>query len=154
MNMPGFSAETSLYKTGGRYRAVASESINYSVVSQLGLPRGLCAKASRLCQDPAADGHWCAILDRCFDGDGGGTGTPQRTCGPCDCNADVWSQKCCLPGGTNCIQKPCTPPEVCTVQNTRKCLPWPLDFICSGSCTRTCCHFSGCDQRLCGVSPC
>lgn len=45
------------------------------------------------------------------------------------------------------------PKSWCTVNDNRQCLPWPLDFICWGSCTRTCCTTEG-DQVLCGISPC
>jgi hypothetical protein len=157
MNMPGFTAESSAYRTRGHYR-------HYQMAS------GFTDHSASAVQPQACD---LACLGECPQGCAGLTGrehadcvrlcrsecgcTPQpQTCGPCQCNAATgWSQRCCGPNGTNCSQRACTPPgEGCTVRDNRTCLPWPLDSICWGSCERTCCHWSGCDQQLCGVSPC
>lgn len=71
MNLPGFNAEASLYKTTENYFNVASSPIvSQAVTPQLKCPpAGLCAKASRRCQDPirGAGSNWCEILDRCVD---------------------------------------------------------------------------------------
>lgn len=105
VNMPGFTAEASLYKSSGRYRIALFDDINNnSVVLQVRPPSGLCQKASRLCQNPERGGQWCDILERCFDepgGSGGGSGGSGGTnggasggpCGP----GNVLS-----PGGTVC----------------------------------------------------
>lgn len=70
MKMPGFTAEESFYKANGHYRTVLTNAaITTQVVPQRWRcpPPGLCAKASRLCDDPEKGGQWCGILDRCFD---------------------------------------------------------------------------------------
>src|SRR5207245_2140898 len=76
---------------------------------------------------------------------------PRRVCGPCQCDprTDTWSHQCCLPDGTNCSRQSCAPPDFCTTDDDRTCLPWPFDWICWGSCTRTCCRWAACDLLLC-----
>ena len=59
MNMPGFTAETSLYKTSGRYQSVATQSYSRGeqrVISQLllpyyAIPCGVCSAAYRACEE-------------------------------------------------------------------------------------------------------
>lgn len=69
MSLPGFTAETSLYKTSGQYSAVAATShTSQGVTPQLVCPLpGTCSKASQLCQDPTSGSGWCSILERCLD---------------------------------------------------------------------------------------
>jgi hypothetical protein len=60
-NMPGFTAEASLYETSRRYVVVPTDSVSATqVVPQI--PIGLCTKAAYYC----ARGYekWCAIFDR------------------------------------------------------------------------------------------
>ena len=69
-NMPGFTAEVSLYHTIGQYHtSQVSTAATQLVVRQLKWcpPRGLCDKASNLCRDPMRGGYWCDILSRCDD---------------------------------------------------------------------------------------
>ena len=153
MKLPGFNAESSVYRTRGHYRMMSNFNTNDSAVQPqtcdlacLGECRGDCTGLTG--REHAQCIRLCNTQCGC---------TPQPpACGPCRCNAETgWSQRCCRPDGTNCSQRPCTPPgEGCTVEDNRTCLPWPFDSICWGSCERTCCHWSGCDQRLCGVSEC
>ena len=70
MNMPGFTAEVSLYDTSGQYHAnQVITAAPQLVVPQLRCPcpGGLLQKAASLCHDPARGGGWCNILDRCLD---------------------------------------------------------------------------------------
>ena len=70
MNMPGFTAETSLYHASEHYH-MSQESTGSPnlVVPQLRCPcpAGLLNKASRLCPNPEVGGQWCAILSKCLD---------------------------------------------------------------------------------------
>src|SRR5438874_249460 len=123
MAMPGFTAEVSLYQTSGHYRMASVSAIN---------AEGFVVPAQ-------IKGKHCTVQD--------------STC------SSGWSIEFCPDfNPDNCIEtgECCTPPPPqswCTVNNNRQCLPWPLDFICWGSCTKTCCSTHG-DQVLCGVSPC
>lgn len=67
------------------------------------------------------------------------------------CNPGTFLQDCFDPATNTSFQRPCTH---CTVDDNRVCLPPPFDFICWGSCTRTCCRRESSDQILCGISPC
>lgn len=155
--IPGFTAERSVYRTRANYRTMAGP----------GVRRSHEIDAVRL---QACD---LDCIDECQQGCKGLTGREHAqcirlcrvecgclsqppVCGNCECNpSSGWSQRCCRPDGTACSRRPCTPPgEGCTVRDDRTCLPWPFDSICWGSCERTCCHWSGCDQLLCGVSEC
>ncbi len=75
MSLPGFTAETSLYKTSEHYVVKASTvAATQGVTPQLVCPPpGTCYKAFSLCNDPTAGGSWCSIAARCtqcmFDGD-------------------------------------------------------------------------------------
>jgi hypothetical protein len=61
MNMPGFTAEASLYPTNERYRAEATnEASSTHVVAQF--PVGLCNKAAYYCNRGYQ--KWCDVLDR------------------------------------------------------------------------------------------
>jgi hypothetical protein len=152
MNLPGFTAQSSLYKTTARYRMTAGFVANGAI-----LPQACDLDCLGECL-PGCEGLLGREHAQCVLGCSRECGCtqPQQVCGPCQCDPLTgWSHRCCSPDGTNCSRRPCTPPgEGCTVQDNRTCLPWPLDDICWGSCERTCCHWSGCDQLLCGVSEC
>lgn len=64
MNMPGFTAEASLYKTYEHYPVVATDvASSTQVVPQI--PLGLCNKAAYYCNRGYE--RWCDVLDRfCF----------------------------------------------------------------------------------------
>ena len=118
MNMPGFTAETSLCKTSGLYHNMAAFVATHtnSVDLQGRLPPGLCQKARRFCQDPVRGGMWCGILDRCFDG--GDVGPPPPSANPCKpgwrwVSGPDWCPRCCTAFGDNvacetpfCIAEP------------------------------------------------
>jgi hypothetical protein len=64
MNMPGFTAEASLYKTDDRYPAEAINVASNQVMPQY----GLCDKAAYYCNRGIQ--KWCDIEDRfCFPED-------------------------------------------------------------------------------------
>ncbi len=66
MNLPGFTAEVSLYDKNTQYHmAVVSTAFQTQVVPQWRMPAGLCSKASRFCLR-GWEQPWCDILDRCF----------------------------------------------------------------------------------------
>lgn len=71
MNIPGFTAAASLGPAQGLYTAAVGARGSHAgqtVTPQLKCPPpGLCAKASRLCQNPVTGGGWCDILDKCVD---------------------------------------------------------------------------------------
>lgn len=70
MRVPGFTAEASLYTTGEHYHtSQTGTGAAAQIVPQLKCPcpPGLLAKASHLCQNPAAGGSWCNLLDHCLD---------------------------------------------------------------------------------------
>ena len=69
MNLPGFTADASLYQTTERYRGSAGIPSAAGIVPQFKCPcpPGLLAKASRICDSPIKGGMWCDILDRCID---------------------------------------------------------------------------------------
>ena len=153
MNMPGFTAESSVYRTSGHYRMITGFGANRNVITPQLCNLDCLGECLPSCNGLAGRAHADCVTGcrrEC------GCTPSQQACGPCQCDAQTgWSQQCCRPDGTNCSRRPCTPPgEGCTVQDNRTCLPWPLDSICWGSCERTCCHWSGCDQLLCGVSEC
>jgi hypothetical protein len=155
MNMPGFTAEWSAYRTSGHYQMTAS---SYAYGSSIRPQQGCDLECLGTCPDACSDLEGRLRLEclrSCRRLCGCGP-PPQQVCGSCDrCDPLTgWSQECCRPNGTNCSRRACTPPEECSVEDNRICLPPPFDSICWGSCTRTCCRWSGCDQRLCGVSPC
>jgi hypothetical protein len=104
MSMPGFTAETSLYKTRGRYRAVAGAP-NAKVGSQVVLPQlpiGFCMAD---CDDSFEWGtlensicKFNCMSDGSSGGDGGGGGGgsgPNLLCGRClaQCNKKPPSQR-------------------------------------------------------------
>lgn len=118
MNMPGFTAGDSLYKSVGRYRVAVSDPIDSnSVISQLRRPNGLCQKASRLCQNPERGGQWCDILESCFDS-GDVEPPPPPPLNPCGSgwmwiSGPEWCPTCCRnfsDGTTSCRQPLCVPP--------------------------------------------
>ena len=91
MNMPGFTAGTSLYKTGGRYRAVAN-----ALVGSLGvfpqLPIGFCMADCDASYDwGSLDNSVCKLncmSEGSLGGDGGGGGGvggggPNLACAKC-----------------------------------------------------------------------
>jgi hypothetical protein len=91
MNMPGFTGETSLYKTSGRYRSIAgapnASASGRGVLPQL--PKGSCYYYCDLIDDPF-ERALCEM--DCFNeggngggGDGGNGGGPPctRTCTAC-----------------------------------------------------------------------
>lgn len=65
INMPGFTAEASLYKTNKHYPVVATgTAFSTQVVPQI--PLGLCTKAAYYCNRGYE--NWCDIEDRfCSD---------------------------------------------------------------------------------------
>ncbi len=70
MNMPGFTAEVSLYHSSEQYHvSQPSAAAPQLVVPQLRCPcpRGLLERAARFCGDPGRGGSWCDLLDRCLD---------------------------------------------------------------------------------------
>jgi hypothetical protein len=148
MNMPRFTGEASLYKTSGHYQMTARLGANARVIHPQLCDVECALSCDFLCGDlPGPSRLQC--LRQCFR-----TCGCTQVCGPCQYYAQTgWSQQCCRPDGTNCSRQICTPPEQCTVQDDRACLPPPFDSICWGSCTRTCCHWSG-DQYVCAESPC
>jgi hypothetical protein len=153
MKIPGFTAESSVYRTSGHYQVTSGFDWNGSVVRLQACDLDCLEECQQGCVGLTGREHaqcirLCSMECGCI--------LQPPVCGPCQCDAQSgWSQRCCRPDGTNCSHRPCTPPgEGCTVQDNRTCLPWPLDSICWGSCQRTCCHWSGCDQMLCGVSEC
>ena len=147
LNMPGFTAETSLYKTRGRYHIAVSDAIySNSVISQLHPPPGLCAKASRFCRDPGQGGQWCDILDRCFDDSGCspglslcGTMCKDLTTDPSNCGACGTS---CGPGSV-CCGGTCS-----NLSNDRmNC------GACGVSCSSGCCYNGSCGvSTICPIS--
>jgi hypothetical protein len=153
INMPGFTAESSVYRTSGLYQMTAAFDSNGGVIRPQACDVGCMEECVPGCEDLIG-----RLRAQCIIGCSRGCGCiqPPQVCGPCQCDEGTgWSQECCLPNGTNCSRRPCTPPgEGCTVQDDRTCLPWPFDSICWGSCTRTCCHWSGCDFLQCGESAC
>jgi hypothetical protein len=69
MNLPGFTAGSSLYPTRERYHGgQTTTAADARVVPQLNCPQGLLNKASGLCHDPKSDDFWCGILRRCLSG--------------------------------------------------------------------------------------
>jgi hypothetical protein len=63
-NMPGFTAEASLYKTDEYYPVVATDAASSTQVVPQG-PLGLCTKAAYYCNRGYQ--KWCDILDtHCF----------------------------------------------------------------------------------------
>lgn len=159
MKIPGFSAERSVYRTRTNYRTTAGPAArgrhNGDAVRLQACDPDCFDECEQGCERlPTSSGRArcirrCQTQCDCI---------PQQPplCSRCGCSPLTgWSQRCCRPDGTHCFQRSCRPPgEGCTVRDDRTCLPWPLDSICWGSCERTCCRMSGCDQMLCGVSPC
>ena len=65
MNMPGFTAEASLYATNGQYHMTCSDGISTAVVSPQARPIDPCRRLCRLC----ASSGWefaCAACDVCM----------------------------------------------------------------------------------------
>lgn len=126
MKMPGFTAESSVYRTSGHYRMTSAFDANGGIIRPQVCDRDCAAECvSEVCNDLAGrERLQCVIGCR-------------RGCG-------------CVPRPS---PGPSTPREECTVHDNRTCLPWPLDSICWGNCERVCCHESG-DQVLCGISSC
>jgi hypothetical protein len=128
--MPGFTAESSVYRTSGHYQMTVGfdangrlvqpqvcdvDCVNECQLSCVGLTGREHAQCIRLCSIE------CGCIQQ------------PPVCGPCQYDGRTgWSQQCCRPDGTDCSQRPCTPPEECTVQDDRTCLPWPFDSICWG----------------------
>ena len=151
INMPGFTAASSLYRTSGHYQMTASFDANGGVVQQV-CDADCLGECQKQCVGLTGREHADCVIGCSREC---GCIQPTQVCGPCQYDGRTgWLQQCCRADGTNCSQRPCTPPEECTVQDNRTCLPWPLDSICWGSCTRTCCHYLSSDQYVCGVSPC
>jgi hypothetical protein len=70
MNMPGFSADASLYHTSEQYYShQAYTAATESVVPQIKCPcpQGLLDKASRFCDNTERGERWCDILGACLD---------------------------------------------------------------------------------------
>ena len=74
MNLPGFSADASIYPASRHYQTKATSAMpTTQILQHLELaalrcpPPGLCAKACGLCDDPELGGGWCGICERCFD---------------------------------------------------------------------------------------
>jgi hypothetical protein len=153
MKIPGFNAEPSVYRTRRHYRTTSGFDGNSALIRPQACDLDCLGECRQGCAGLTGREHADCI--RLCSTECGCTIQPP-VCSPCRCDPQTgWSQRCCRPDGTNCSQRPCTPPgEGCTVQDNRTCLPWPFDSICWGSCQRTCCHWSGCDQMLCGVSEC
>jgi hypothetical protein len=70
MQLPQFTAAAAIYRSSIPYSGTSLRADGPTlgrIEAQQCLPPGLCAKASRCCEDPAR-GDWCCdILDRCFD---------------------------------------------------------------------------------------
>ncbi len=138
MNIPGFTAETSLYKTSGHYRAMAGTPNalvgGLGVLPQLKIPLFECQA------DCAFSPDYNACIWQCFwdapVGGGGGDPPPGGGCvqGYTMCKRDLVSPNSCfkyfrnsdcdLSGPFKC---PCPPPPPpCTCMRVR---------CCSGQCT-------------------
>jgi hypothetical protein len=158
MSLPGFTADSSVYRTSGHYQMTAGFDANTGIIR----PQQACdlecaAGCADACSDLTGREHAQCIIScrtEC------GCIPPRQVCGPCQCHEPAtWSQQCCLPDGTNCSQRPCPrPPIPCTVEDNRICLPPPFDSICWGSCTRSCCRYTSlrCDSDAvtCSDAPC
>jgi hypothetical protein len=68
MNLPGFTAESSVYFATGRYSMSATSEMN-GVILQIRCPcpPGLLGKAIRVCNNPSHGGAMCDIADQCMD---------------------------------------------------------------------------------------
>jgi len=147
MNMPGFTAEASLFGINVGYLREDYYRIEGNVYPANYLDQNCLRNCKQDC------GAVCA----------GTAGTGKSTCIHECAHDNAQCNSSCLrpgnpPGGS-------TSPDSCTTQDNRRCFLFGLSFlpvppgtfgaVCSGGCTRTCCHTSG-DQRLCGVSsvPC
>ena len=113
MNIPGFTGETSLYKTRGHYRAMASTpSVSVGgrgVLPQL--PTGFCwANCDQ--QYPIGTLEHTICLFGCMegpgggDGGGGGGGEPRPHCRP-RCTPCLGGSRTCLLGNCEEIEIPC-----------------------------------------------
>jgi hypothetical protein len=107
MNLPGFSADASLYKTSGHYRLSASAASMATV--RIGL-----AQVRPPLPDGFPDGQFC-----------------RPGCGPCvpDPDSATGCSRTCITPNCNDFTRPCTgcrPPPVCTCTTTR---------CCDGNCT-------------------
>ena len=71
MNLPGFTAEASVYFSTGRYSMPALSPMGETkgVILQIKCPcpPGLLAKAIRVCNNPSHGGAMCDIADQCMD---------------------------------------------------------------------------------------
>ena len=70
MNLPGFHAEASLYKTTAQYfQSAGSLRVSQGVTPQSTLCPSpfMCEKAMYYCRNPGGTSYWCEIADRCFD---------------------------------------------------------------------------------------
>jgi len=138
MRTPGFTAESSLYKSSWHYYVAAADTVSSNqAMLQQGHPPGLCEKASKLCRR-GVGGSWCDILLECWDGCTPGCDPPRPmpAKGPClwqrcvdeDCQVS-WRP---APGCTRCV-----PPRV---QECRDA---------SGNC-----FIQNCDCIVCGNQCC
>ena len=172
MTLPGFDAQSSLYRTSSRYPLAAvteySTGVTASTIELRGYVQGCalllpapnvgpCKPHCGPCQPNAEQGPglWrCCVNSECDELCR--RCALSRVCGPCE-NCDAvsgWWQNCCVSGTNDCVKKACIPREVCSIQDNRTCWPWPFNHHCSGKCTKTCCEWSGCDQRRCAISEC
>jgi hypothetical protein len=92
MNIPGFTASTSLYNGGGRYRASANRTGAPATLGAV-LPQMTRQQLEMLlCMNQCGIGD-SGCVDRCYDAatiDGGGTGEADLRCRPqcLECNRD------------------------------------------------------------------
>lgn len=108
MNMPGFTAESSVYRTSGHYQMAAGFDANGGVVQLQACDVDCLRECPGGCGDLTGRQR-AQCLTQCRNRCGC---IPQsQVCGPCQCDPRTgWSQQCCRPDGTNCSQRPCTPP--------------------------------------------
>lgn len=120
MNIPGFNAELSLYKTAGRYALqsawIGRSGNRVSLQQQKGC--GPCIGGTKTCCfgfDPETGGPFCE--DRpCTPGGGGGGG------GGIDCGTNRnCGTHCCPPDGPCCASGCCQPGTFCC--NNEGCCP-------------------------------
>src|SRR4029077_4049582 len=107
--MPGFTAESSIYRTSRHYQMSADFLANGVVVRPQICDADCMSECVPGCEDFTGRLHAQCIIGcsrQC------GCIQPSQVCGPCLCDARTGgSQQCCRPDGTNCSQRTCTPPE-------------------------------------------
>src|SRR3569623_1481522 len=116
MKMPGFTAESSVYRPSGHYQVTSGFDWNGGVVHTQACDLDCWDECQQGCGGLTGREHaqcirLCSIECGCI--------SQPPVCGPCQCDGQSgWSQRCCRPDGTNCSHQPCTPPgEGCTVQD-------------------------------------